>query len=200
MPRSACAAAGFDFIRYMRLLCHDMAQRLPEFSHVDLSHVAMSYSQTRKAVSHGVWATLTPMRFEDGSRTCERDGKTWTVQRLTDETGREMLYILTFYLPRFLNLSLEEKLSTILHELWHISPLFNGDLRRHAGRCFAHGASQEEYDEKMQVLLQKWLASEPPEQLYDAMRLSFAQLRRRYGAVLATRIRNPKLIPLAPAA
>ena len=56
--------------------------------------------------------------------------------------GVEMMYILKFYLPRFQNESFEEKLTTIFHELWHISGDFNGDIRRHAGRCYVHTSSE----------------------------------------------------------
>ena len=57
---------------------------------------------------------------------------------LFDAKGVEMLYILKFYLPRFQNEPFEEKLTTIFHELWHISSDFNGDIRRHSGRCYVH--------------------------------------------------------------
>ena len=55
-----------------------------------------------------------------------------------------------------MNTSVEEKLSTVLHELWLISPMFNGDLRRHEGRCYAHGPSQSNYDDQKDRLAQKW--------------------------------------------
>ena len=42
---------------------------------------------------------------------------------------------MSFYLPRFCDQSLDEKLSTVMHELWHISPAFDGDIRRLPGRC-----------------------------------------------------------------
>ena len=76
----------------------------------------------------------------------------YTIQRLFDSKGQEFLYILTFYLPRFMDLSFREKLITVFHELWHISPQFDGDLRRHPGRCYAHTSSQKEYDAEMEVL------------------------------------------------
>ena len=64
-----------------------------------------------------------------------------------------MLYILNFYLPRFLDLPFREKLTTMLHELWHIGPKFDGDVRRLGGRCFAHGSSQKQYDAHVEALL-----------------------------------------------
>ena len=77
-----------------------------------------------------------------------------------------MLYLLRFVLPRFLDLPFDEKLITIVHELWHISPKFDGDLRRFEGRCYAHGHSRKGYDEHSKKMVDRWLALNPPETLY----------------------------------
>ena len=143
---------GFDFTANMRHVVQAMVDRLAELSHIDLERVAFSFGQARKRTRHGIYASLTPMRFRDGKLTTQRRGEPYTVQRLYNKSGQEMLYILTFYLPRFMDVDLNEKLVTILHELWHISPHFDGDLRRHPGRCYVHSHSQAEYDAKMQVL------------------------------------------------
>ena len=127
---------GFHFTEHMRRLCGDICHRLPELRHVDLTRVAVAFCQARKRVDHGMHASLTPMRFEGGSLYTRRQGRDFTVQRLYGAGGSEMLYILNFYLPRFQDAPFEEKLVTVLHELWHISPNFDGDLRRFPGRCF----------------------------------------------------------------
>ncbi len=180
----------------MRRLCADFVARLSELSHIDLSRVAISFSQTRKRVSHGLWASLTPMRFEGGSQTTVRAGRAWTVQPVSGPDGLEMLYLLNFYLPRFLDQSLDEKLNTVVHELWHISPRFDGDLRRHSGRCYAHGNSQREYDEAMDRLVKKWRSLDPPDQVFAFLESDFNTLRDRWGGVHGTKIAAPRLIPL----
>jgi hypothetical protein len=187
---------GLNFTAAMRGVCQDMVARLPELAHIDVARVAISFSQTRKAVTYGMQASLTPMRFENGALSERRAGRSYAVQRLYDASGRELLYILNFYLPRYLNLPLEEKLSTVVHELWHISPDFNGDLRRHGGRCYAHGPSQKAYDAHTGRLAERWLAFDPPAELYQFLRGNFRQLLRRHGAVYGTRIPVPKLLPL----
>ena len=188
-------ASGFDFTRRMRHVIDDMVQRLPELSHIDSSRVALSFAQARKRSHYGVYATLTPMRFTGGQLTTTRRGRSYTVQRLYDSSGREILYILTFYLPRFMEVDLNEKLVTILHELWHISPEFDGDIRRHEGRCYAHSHSQQQYDAGMQRLADRWIAGAPPPQLFGFLQLNFTQLRDRFGRVYGTRIPHPKLLP-----
>jgi len=194
--RDAAHPNGFDFTLHVRRLADDMVARLPELSHIDLSLVAFSFSQTRKAVGHGLYAALTPMRFAGGSRVTVRRGRKWTVQRLVDESGREMLYLLSFYLPRFLNQRFRHKLTTVVHELWHISPQFNGDLRRFGGRCYAHTGSQKQYDAKVEKLVDRWLSLNPPASVYHFLRYDFRQLACRYGKVYGTKIPAPKLIPV----
>jgi len=180
----------------MKRLCDDVIGRTPQLAHIDLHRVALSFAQTRKRTSYGLHASLTPMRFEGGSLTCRRRGQEYAVQRLYDRRGREYLYILTFYLPRFMDLSFHDKLTTIFHELWHISPDFDGDLRRHDGRCYAHTHSQKQYDAEMDRLAQAWLAASPPEHLYGFLKLDFSQLRTNHGKVFGAKIPRPKLVPI----
>jgi hypothetical protein len=117
------------------------------------------------------------------------------VQQLIGPDGREMLYILNFYLPRFLDLPLREKLETIVHELWHVSPRFDGDVRRFPGRCFAHGASQRKYDAQVARLVDRYLAGNPQDAVCELLRLNYRELVARYGRVFGQRISTPKVIP-----
>ena len=80
-----------------------MAAQVDEFRHIDMSRVAVSFRQTRKRMSHGLYASLTPLRFAGGQTHSIRRGRKWTIQRV-EVDGREMLYVLNFYLPRFLDL------------------------------------------------------------------------------------------------
>ncbi len=190
-------AAGLDFTLHMRSLCCDLAQRLPELRHIRFDRVAVRICQTRHSASHGVHASLTPLRFQGGERTTQRRGQTWTIRPLLDARGAEMLYLLSFYLPRFCNQPLAEKLATVIHELWHIGPAFDGDLRRLPGRCFAHGHSEKVYHQQMHGFAAQWLALEPPRALYAFLEYDFRELRARHGMVYGTKIPNPRLIRVA---
>jgi hypothetical protein len=193
-PHQAGGRRGFDITGHIRALCTDISSRLPEMHHVDVRQMAFSFSQVRKRSRYGMWASLTPMRFQDGTLVEVRRGHRYTFQRMFDSSGQEMLYILNVYLPRFLDLGFREKLVTVFHELWHIDPTFNGDLRRHAGRCYAHTHSQKAYDGAMEKLADRWLALSPPESVYDFLQYSFLDLAKRYGGVYGARVRHPKLI------
>lgn len=189
--------SGFNFTKKMRSVCDELVARLPELHHIDLSRVAIAFAQARNRSAYGTYATLTPLRFEHGSLYTVRRGHRYTVRRMYDPNGTELLYIVTFYMPRFMDVDLVEKLSTVIHELWHISPQFNGDIRRFPGRCYAHSASQKEYDAEMDKLAVRWLKTRPPESVYSFLRYRFDELSKYHGPIYGTKIRHPKLVRCA---
>ena len=185
----------FDFTRAMRRLCEDVCESLPEFAHVDMRRVAVTFAQAKKRVPHGLQAKLTPLRFEGGASTTVRRGVRYAAPSLHD--GRvELLYVLTFYLPRFLDHPAKEKLTTVLHELHHISERFDGDIRRFPGRCYAHTGSQAKYDAAMATLADRYLEAGPPGWVAGFLGSRFADLQARHGAVVGLKLPIPKLIPL----
>jgi len=188
------ASKGFNFTQHMRSLCVDLAGRSPALGHIDMSRVAIRFCQARIRSRHGLYASLTPLRFEGGELISRRRGRLWTVERLFDDAGREMLYLLSFYLPRFLERPFAEKLATVVHELWHISPAFDGDLRRHPGRCYAHTHSQKQYDALVEGVAAEWLSLAPPPAVYGFLESDFRELEARYGRVYGQRIRTPRLL------
>jgi predicted metallopeptidase len=185
---------GFDFTSHMRRLCDDMVARLEPLRHIDMSRVAVGFSQTRKPGHYGLFAAVTPLRFAGGGQHAVRRGRRWGIQRLFDPDGREMFYVLNFYLPRFLDLSFREKINTIVHELWHIGPKFDGDVRRLGGRCFAHGSSVKRYDAHITALVDRWRSLGPPDAIFDFLRLNFRELTARHGRVVGRRVPTPKLM------
>lgn len=189
-------SGGFDFTYHARRLCVDMAARLPDFAHLRIGQVAVGFSQTRAPGKFGVYATLTPMRFPGGCLEAVRRGRRYRIRRLQDPSGMEMLYILSFYLPRFLDLDFQQKLTTTAHELWHISPAFDGDVRRYEGRCYAHTGSKRNFDELSRALADRYLAARPSEEVYGFLRENYRSLVAKHGRVFGTKIRSPKLIPL----
>jgi hypothetical protein len=109
---------------------------------------------------------------------------------------REMLYVLTFCLPRFLDQSFEEKLVTVFHELYHVSPAFDGDLRRHPGRYAVHSHSKERYDRHMAELVKQYLEDHPRPDVFSFLRVGYRQLWDRHGGIVGTVVPRPKLLPV----
>lgn len=179
----------------MRALCVDIVERVPEFHHVRMEQVAVCFAQARRRVPYGLQAKLTPMRFADGQLVTERPDGRWTVRRLF-QGEQEILYLLTFYLPRFQDQSREEKLVTVCHELYHISPRFNGDIRRLAGRYHVHQHSQKEYDAQMAVFARQYLATRPSRAIWSFLEHDFETLSNTHGGVAGLRLPIPRLIRL----
>jgi hypothetical protein len=163
---------------------------------VDISRVLFAVTQARGHRRQGLQARVTPLRFRDGLMRHLRSGTACQVQRYF-VNRREMLYVVSFCLPRFLDQDFDDKFVTLFHELYHISPTFNGDLRRHAGRCAIHTQSKRGFDQHMAQLAREYLSSGPDPALHAFLRLNFAQLQERHGRVVGVVVPRPKLIPLA---
>jgi hypothetical protein len=90
-------------------------------------------------------------------------------------------------------------MTTITHELFHVGPNFDGDLRRFGGRCYIHSRSHDDFDRRAELLARKYLALRPPLELYEFLRHDFRSLTRRYGGVVGLQVPIPKLIPTSDA-
>ena len=180
---SGPADRPFDFGAHVRRLCADMVRHTPELRHIDVSRVLFGVLQARSARRHGLQARVTPLRFRGGALTATRRGVPYQIQRVIVD-GREMLYLMAFCLPRFLDQDFDDKMITLFHELYHIGPAFDGDLRRHEGRCAMHTHSKRQYDAHMAHFARAYLTNGADHSLHSFLRLNFAQLRHRHGAVL----------------
>lgn len=185
----------FDFCAHVRRLVDDVVRRCPQFAHVCTDQVLFAFTQARNGRRSGLQARVTPLRFAGGSGVRRHRGVHYQVQRWF-VAGSELLYLMTFCLPRFLNQSFDDKFVTLFHELYHIGPQFDGDLRRHNGRCAMHTHSRRAYDERMAELARSYLARGADPNLHAFFRLNFAQLCQRHGSVVGVRVPRPKIVPL----
>ncbi len=185
----------FDFSARMRTLCRDIADRCPTLGNIDPALILIAFTASRSKSRTGLLARVTPLRTENGATLTRRRGTLYRIQRYLVD-GIEQRYILTFCLPRFLNQTFEQKLITVFHELYHIGPEFDGDLRRHAGRCRYHTHSKTGYDAHMAELVQAYLAHHPDPALFHFLHSNFEPLWRRHGGIYGVCIPQPKLIPV----
>lgn len=186
---------AFDFSGHVGRLCADIVRRCPELIHIQADRLLIGMTQARSGRRHGLQARVTPLRFRMGKLTRFRHGVRYQVQRYFVEK-KEILYLVTFCLPRFLDQDFDDKMITLFHELYHISPAFDGDLRRHAGRCAMHTHSMKSYDRHMGHLAREYLAGGADPALHGFLRLSFKQLIHRHGSVLGIVVPRPKLVPV----
>jgi len=183
----------FDFSSAMHCLCKDIVQRCEAFAHIDLSRTLFTITRARTGTKHGLQAKVTPLRFEGGAIDTFHRGTAYQVQRFVVD-GREMLYLVSFCLPRFMNRDFFDKLVTVFHELYHISPAFDGTIRQLEGRYSTHTSSQKHYDAHMAKLVKKYLVDEADELRNHFLRLSFAQLCQRHGSIVGNHLPRPKLV------
>jgi hypothetical protein len=191
----ADAWAAFDFSLAMSDLCQDIVARCGTFQHVEMKRVLVSFTPSRNRSRYGLQARVTPLRFRNGLLTRRHGKLEYQVQRLF-VNGREMLYLLTFCLPRFLDQPFEEKLITVFHELYHVSPQFDGDLRRHPGRYSVHSHSKVVYDAHMAVLVNEYLHDHPAPEVFSFLKMNYRQLWQRYGGIIGAIVPRPKLLPI----
>lgn len=184
-----------DFSVAMRRLCEDVCRRCPDLSHIQTDRLLLSVVAARNTSAYGLQARVTPMRFPEGALTRLHRGKLYQVQRYYVD-GREMLYVVTFCQPRFQEQTFEEKMITVFHELYHIGTRFDGDLRRHPGRCSMHTQSKRDYDRQMGLLVQRYLEKCPEPERYHFLRYTTRELSRRHGGIVGVSVPRPKMIPV----
>lgn len=188
-------SSGFNFSDYIQRLTAEVVARCPALSHIEVDRVLYCVAQARNQASQGVHARITPLRFPGGARS-GRIGKHWYAIPAVTHQGREILYAIYFYLPRFQNLGFEQKLACLFHELYHISPRFDGDIRRLGKRKYAHGGSRSRYHAAMEKLVEGYLEAGGGDGLADFLRYDFSQLSARSGRIYGLHLPRVRLIPL----
>jgi hypothetical protein len=188
---------AFDFAVAVRNLSEDIVRKSEALRHVRLEAVAFSITRSKADGPHGMFAKIVPMRFEGGSEILVYKKRRYRMPPLTTE-GREILYAIYFCLPKFQNLPFDDKLLTVFHELYHISPEFNGDIRRFPGKNYAHGPSRKAYNDRVRLIVNDYLASDPDLEALAFLNRSADEILENHRGFTAPRILRPKLIPLDP--
>lgn len=185
----------FNLSANIARLSGDIVRHCKELQHIRISQVLFTITQARNGQTHGLQARVTPLRFKEGQLRRKVGSRCQQVQRFTVD-GIEILYVVAFCLPRFLNQSFDDKFITLFHELYHISPSFDGDLRRHDGRCKLHSHSKKQYDAYMAHLARAYLSNGADRSLHHFFRLTFDQLEHRHGRVEGIVVPRPRLLTL----
>jgi hypothetical protein len=170
-----------------------MSRLCSELHHIRCDKIAIGFSKARTQKSSGLLASLTPLRFEDGATVTSRRGSLYEIPLMVID-GITMLYILNFLFPRFIDLPVTGKVHTIIHELWHISEKFDGDIRRFPGRTYAHSGRKANFDKAVEDVAKSWLDITT----FDTSILSMNSLRlkNKFGQVVGQRITKPRLTRL----
>lgn len=137
----------------VKRLVRDLAARLPELAHVRASRVLVVAGEARRASR----ATIRPAHYGD---TRGRAGAGARRKPLIRVKERKMLYVITLRPLWFLRSTPRDRISTIVHELYHASKRFDGTL--HRGR--RHGRLPlAAYDRKVRAMVRRYLSTAPEE-------------------------------------
>jgi hypothetical protein len=131
----------------------DLAVRVPEFAHLVPAKVLVVAGEARR----GSRGSVKPLAFASG-KSRDHSGARKPVVRVD---GRRMLYCVTLRPLFFRDARPEQRVETLIHELYHVSQAFDGTLdpsRRHArlGRKFSRA---------FRPLVRRYLRQCPPEVL-----------------------------------
>jgi hypothetical protein len=136
----------------VKRLIRDLAARLPELAHVKPARVLVVAGEARRASR----ATIRPAHFRETRARGGRGGRRKPLIRIQ---GRKILYVITLRPLWFRGSTPEQRVSTVLHELYHASERFDGTL--HRGRVHAR-LPRPRYDRRIRALRDRYLASAPP--------------------------------------
>lgn len=138
-------------------LIRHIARTMPEFSHIRGTRILVVAGEARRA-SRG---TVKPLTFA-GARSVDKEtGRRKPVVRIG---GKRMLYSITLRPLFFRNSSPEERVATIIHELFHISPEFDGTL----DRTRRHARMGKDFNKLLRPLVRRYL-KQCPKDLLAAM-------------------------------
>ncbi|MHC4840829.1 MAG: putative metallopeptidase [Planctomycetota bacterium] len=178
------------------LLVHLISRRVERLAHIQPGRILHGVSQARNRSKYGIYAQCHGLRFKDGDRfQSSKDGHHWEWPEIRVR-GQEMLYYITYFLPRFMDQPPIERLNTLIHELYHISPHFNGDLRRFPGRNEYHGRHFEEVVGQMVEEIRPHFDFER----FPFLAFNFDELVEKFGGVVGNRMRRfkPRMVKIEP--
>lgn len=176
-------------------LIADIVLQVEEFRHIDPRRLLVCVNSSRDS-KNGAFAKIHPLRFAGGEGTREvRRGRSRIACIMPEvvHNGVAMLYVIYVTLPRFMDRPLRDKLVTIFHELYHISPAFDGDIRRFPGRNFAHGSSAKKYNLLMEQFVDRYLQLPANGERVAFLDADMAGLRQRHRAIVGRKLPMPKI-------
>lgn len=176
-------------------LIADITVKHEAFSHIDPSRLMVCINSSRSS-SCGLFAKIHPLRFPGGERvrTVKRGRFTYRcTMPVVSHKEVELLYVVYFTIPRFFDRPLKEKLITVFHELYHVSPQFDGDIRRFTGRNYAHGGSTKKYNRLMEGFVEEYLQTTSAGELTGFLEQGMADLREKHRAIVGRRMAMPKI-------
>jgi hypothetical protein len=179
----------------LTLIIAEIAGRVPSYRHVDPSRTLVCVGTNRNGRG-AIFGKLVPLRFRDGAETVRHGGRIYRMPRVLSG-DIEQLYVIYFYFPRFFDLEPFEKLRVIFHELHHIHPGFNGDIRRMGKVRASHGSSRERFESHFEDDLHAFHEYIRHTPYMNFLSLNTALMRGTFSRIKARRLKVPRPSPEA---
>lgn len=171
----------------------DLCTALPDFAHIDPRRLLVCLTRSRRRTGGGTFAKIVPMRFPDGSPLKQVNGHCYALPQIPTPAG-DVLYLIYLYIPRFFEQSAERRVLTLVHELYHIAPAFNGTIRRQGSR--AHSNSRERFNAQLQPLVTHYLTAARSETSSLFLQSDLPAISRQ-GTLIGRTMALPKPVRLA---
>lgn len=165
------------------------------FSYIIPQQLLICIASNKSGSRGGTYGKLVPLRFCNGAKYSTFRNQVYTIPEIRND-NHPILYIIYFYMPKFFDLALEEKIKVIFHELYHINPSFNGDIRRLGKSKVAHGGSRLKFDDRFSKNLDQFLLLPHPKWFTDFLLLNSVQLYKRYSRITGLRMQVPHPVPV----
>lgn len=123
--------------REFEILLSLVCEGIDIFKNYDTQKILVSVGRSVSKGRWGVWAHVGPLKSRPLWGQIETSPK---------------VYLMTFLFPRFFELSEQERLETIVHELYHLHPSLDGRLRTFARPHVFHGPTPGAYRRRVHEL------------------------------------------------
>lgn len=178
----------------LTLIIHDIIKATDEFKSYDLNRILICCASSRNDFKGATYGKLLPLRFKDGSEIISYNNRHYTIPKVKIN-NIEILYIIYFYIPKFFNLSVGDKVKVIFHELYHINPEFNGDIRRMGNFKSAHGHSRKAFEEKYIVYAETFLKTIKNSPYFHFLEMNYEDIHNQFKKILYQRMKQIKPVP-----
>jgi predicted metallopeptidase len=130
----------------------EIVDLVPEFAHIRIDQVHFTIFHTRAAQQTLTYARCYPLSLEIK----RRGRRVYALSHVYTPKGTRAKYLLSFAWTRFWDMSPRARLETLVHELYHIGPKFDGEPREFEQGGW-HGAGRKWFDKIIHKICEQHL-------------------------------------------
>ena len=175
----------------LTLIIHDIIKSTDEFKSYDINKILVCCASNRRDSKGAIYGKLQPLRFKGGSEIIKHNERHYAVPKVV-LNNIEMLYVLYLYFPKFFNLTARDKINVLFHELYHISPEFNGDIRRMSNFKYAHGHSKEFFEAQYIEYASEYFNKINETSFYNFLQMNLEDIKKQFKVIKYSRMKTIK--------